>query len=178
LNEFAPPRQLNRYPASLMKKKLFPLFSLLLLTACLNPQNNPVFRRIAKQSDERIAKQTEEDLKKSPVLQEIDRLCTQHIPILDGFHLVRRMSWQSDNPFLSYSYNSSADFQTVRTFYKDYFSRNGWELRRDKVGGWGPPWEGSFRSNGYQITITYMPNDESNYGFFCQKLLYPNEALY
>jgi hypothetical protein len=158
-------------------KKLFPLFLLLSLTACV--RNNPLFRRIAKQSDERIAKRTEEELKKSPVLQEIDRLCTQQIPILDGFHLVRRVSWQSDNPFLSYSYNSQADFQTVRTFYKDYFSQNGWQLRHDQVGGWGPPWHATWRRNSdYSISIEYMPGEQSNYGIFCEKLLYPDKTLY
>jgi hypothetical protein len=159
-------------------KKLSPLVLLLFLTACLNPRNNPVFRKLAKDSDERIAKQTEKDLKESPVLQEIDRLCTQQIPILDGFHLVRRLSWHSDNPFLSYHYNSAADFQTVRTFYKDYFSRNGWELRHDQVGGWGPPWDATWRNKDYSVSITYQPGDESNYSVFCQKLLYPDKALY
>ena len=41
----------------------------------------------------------------------------------------------------------------MRAFYKDYFSRNGWEVRRDKVGAAGASLEGSFRHNGYQITI-------------------------
>lgn len=171
-----------RFGASSMKKKLFPLFLLLTilsaLTACLNPRNNPVFRKLAKDSDERIAKQTEKDLKESPVLQEIDRLCIQEIPTLEGSHLVRRVSWKSRNPFLSYSFSSKADFQTVRSFYKDYFSRNGWELRHDQVGGWGPPWHATWRNKDYSVSITYQPEDESNYGFFCQKLLYPDETLH
>ena len=166
-----------------MKKKLFPPFLLLTLlsaltSSCLNPRNNPIFRKLAKDSAERIAKQTEEDLKKSPVLQEIDRLCIQEIPIFEGFRLVRKESWQSRNPFLSYSYSSTADFQPVRTFYKDYFSRKGWQLRHDQVGGWGPAWHATWRNQNHSVSITYQPEDESNYGMFCQKLIYPDETLY
>ena len=147
------------------------------LTAC-NPRNNPLFRKAAKVSDERIAKQTEQALKESPVLQEIDRLCTQQIPLFDGFKLTRKMSWQSRNPFLSYDYVSAADYQKVRTFYKEYFLQNGWQLTKDQDGGWGPPWEARFKKDNYSISITYSgPGEESNYGFFCQKLLYPDEAL-
>jgi hypothetical protein len=166
-----------------MKKKLLPPFLLLtilsvLTLACLNPRNNPIFRKLAKDSDERIVKQTEKDLKESPVLQEIDRLCTQEIPAFEGFRLVRRVSWKSRNPFLSYSYSSNTDFQAVRSFYKDYFSRNGWQLRHDQVGGWGPPWHATWRNKEYSISIEFMPGEESNYGFFCQKLLYPDETLH
>jgi hypothetical protein len=147
------------------------------LSAC-NPRDTPIFRKLAKESDERIAKQTERDLKESPVLQEIDRLCTQQIPLFDGFKLTRRMSWQSRNPFLSYSYSSAADYRSVRSFYKDYFNRNAWQMTKDQDGGWGPPWEARFKNNDYSISITYFGSgEESNYSVFCQKLLYPDEAL-
>ena len=166
-----------------MKKRLFPLFLLLTLlvtfkSACLNPRDNPIFRKLARDSDERIAKQTEKDLKESPVLQEIDKLCTQEIPIFEGFRLVSKHSWKSRNPFLSYSYSSSSDFPPVRTLYTDYFSRKGWQLRHDQVGGWGPPWSATWRNKDYSVSISYQPWDEAQYGLFCEKLLYPDETLY
>jgi hypothetical protein len=161
-----------------MLRNIFALLLLLSLTGCLSPRNNPVFRRMANASDERIAKQTEEELKKSPILQEINRLCTEQVPIFNGFRQVRRLSWQSENPFLSYSYESSADVQTVRVFYKDYFSRNGWDLRHDQMGGWGPAWHATWRKSGYSISIEKTTTDDYVYGLFCQKLLFPEKALY
>ena len=146
--------------------------SVLCLSGCFNPRNTPFFKKLGADWERKNAEYTEEALKESPVLQEIDRLCTNEIALFDGFRLIRKSTTQSGNPYLSYDYTSEADLQQVKRFYLNYFTQNAWQTIKDQEGGWGPRWHAIFRKDSYKVSITYFgKGEEINYGFFCQKIV-------
>lgn len=144
------------------------------LTGCFNPRKTPLFKKLGEDWAQRNAKYTEEALKESTVLQEIDRLCTQELPLFGGFQLVRRSTSESDNPYLSYDYRSDAELPRVKEFYLSFFARANWRVVENREGGWGPRWHAVFRKDRYKIAATYVgPGDEANYSFFCEKIIVP-----
>ena len=138
------------------------------MTAC-NPRQLPGFKQEAKQQQEKITRQTEEAILKSPALQELDRFCTKEIPRPKDFILVER-DWDHHNEtFLGYGYRSESDFNTVKKFYLDYFAEQRWQVTGQKEGGWGPSYV-EFRKDGYKVKV-YELNGENdvNYSLHCEK---------
>ena len=76
------------------------------LTSC-SPRQLPGLKQQAKAQEERITRETAEAIRKSPKLQELDRLCTAEVPRPEGFVLVKRSRDFNDESFLSYGYDSS-----------------------------------------------------------------------
>jgi hypothetical protein len=138
-------------------------------TSC-DPRGVPGFKQEAKRQDQRITRETEEAIRKSPALQELNRLCTEEIPRPDGFVLVKKSRDFHDEKFLSYGYHSTLDYQSVKRFYVDYFAQHGWKLNREKDDGWGPS-EIEFRKDRYQVTISdVVRGKEINYFAVCERL--------
>ena len=138
-------------------------------TAC-NPRELPGFRQEAKRQEERITRETEEAIKKSSALQELNHLCTEEIPRPEGFVSVNKSRDFNEERFLSYGYHSPLDYESVKRFYLDYFAQRGWQLTKQKDGGWGPS-EIEFRKDSYRVTIYDMGAGEGeNYGLVCAKL--------
>jgi hypothetical protein len=144
---------------------------------CFNPRNLPAFKRAAEEQERKMVKYTDEALKESPVLQELDRLCTKDIPLPDGFRLVSRTGTpKKRNPYLSYHYYSGAGYKGIKSFYDTYFSQNGWRVTENREGGWGPPWHAVFRKDNYLVAVTYGgKGKEVNYSLFCQKVFEEDE---
>lgn len=139
------------------------------LTAC-DPRQLPGFKQVAKREEQRITRETDEAIKKSPVLQELDRLCTEEIPRPDGFVLVNKSRDFHEEKFLSYGYHSTLDYESVKRFYLDYFGKHGWQLTKQKDAGWGPS-EIEFRKDGRRVTVYDMgAAQEVNYSLVCAKL--------
>jgi hypothetical protein len=84
-------------------------------TGC-EPRQLPGFKQEAKRQDERITRETEEAIKKSPALQELDHLCTVEIPRPESFVIVNKSRDVHDGKFLSYGYHSQLDYQSVKSF--------------------------------------------------------------
>ena len=138
-------------------------------TGC-NPRELPGFKQLAKREEQRITRETEEAIKKSPKLQELNRLCTEEIPRPDGFVPVSKSRDFNEETFLDYGYHSTLDYQKVKTFYINYFSQHGWQLTKQKDGGWGPS-EIEFRKDSHRVTISDMGKGEgTNYFLGCAKL--------
>jgi len=163
---------LNRHITALLGLA-FLITSALLLSGCFNPRNTPVFRKIGDDWRRNNEKHIEEALKTSPVLQDIERLCTKEIPLPDEFRLVSRTgNDQKKDPHLSYKYYSTADYKRIKVFYEDYFTQNGWHVAENREGGWGPPWHAVFRKDSYLVAVQYGGmGEEVNYSFFCQKIV-------
>jgi hypothetical protein len=58
----------------------------------------------------------------------------------------------------------------VKSFYVSYFAQHGWQLTRQKDGGWGPS-EIEFHRDRYEVTISdVIRGEEINYFMHCEKL--------
>jgi hypothetical protein len=142
---------------------------ILCFTSC-DPRQLPGFKQEAKRQDERITRETEEAIKKSPALQELDRLCTTEIVRPEGFVSVKKSRDFHQERFLSYGYHSTLDYQSVKRFFLNYFVQHGWQLTEEKDHGWGPS-KIEFRKDTFKVTIYDMGRGEGeNYGMVCAKV--------
>lgn len=141
----------------------------LCFTAC-NPTRMPGGRQIAKQQEERITRETEEAIKKSPVLQELDHMCTREVPRPDEFVPINKYGDLRRERFLGYGYRSGADYQSVKSFYINYFTQHGWQLTNQKDAGWGQPYV-EFSKDNYKVKVYRLTGDDGiNYSLYCEKL--------
>jgi hypothetical protein len=153
--------------------KSFWVLALVVVSVCFaacNPRGFPGFKQLAKQQEERITRETEEAIQKSPVLQDLDRLCTQEIPRPVGFVPVNKYKDLGGERFLGYGYQSKADFSSVKSFYVSYFVQHGWSLTKQNDAKWGPS-EVAFRNGKYQVIVSDVVRGERiNYFLHCELL--------
>lgn len=149
------------------------LISIVLLTQC-NPTRLPGLRQIAKRQEERITKETEEAIKRSSKLQELDHLCTQEIPHPVDAILIKRYRDFRGETFLGYGYHSKADYQNVKRFYTDHFADHGWQLTYQKDSGWGPR-ELEFHKDAYTVKVYEAGGEPIKYFLHCEKLSTPGK---
>ena len=152
-----------------MARRTFILATILtvLVTGCI--RSNPAFRKLAESEDAKRIKWSDEQIAKSPDLQELDQLCTKTIPLFVGFVPKSRFAGPTGKTSISYYYRSSAEFAQVKSFYSDYFSRNGWMLARQKEDGWGPD-ELEFAKKPYRIIISHGGLGEADYAIDCKRM--------
>lgn len=153
--------------------KSFGVLALVVVTVCVaacDPRGFPGFKQLAKQQEERITRETEEAIKTSPVLQDLDRLCTQEIPRPEGFVPINKYKDLHGERFLGYGYQSKADFSSVKSFYVSYFAQHGWNLTKQNDAKWGPS-SVVFRNQKYQVKVYDAGQDgEINYFLHCELL--------
>jgi hypothetical protein len=138
-------------------------------TAC-DPRQLPGFKQEGKRQEERITRETDEAIKKSPLLQELDRLCTQELPRPDGFVPVNKYRDFNEEKFLGYGYHSELDYQSVKSFYVNHLTQHGWQLTEQKDEGWGQR-KIEFRNEKYRVTIFDMGGGKgTNYALNCGTL--------
>ena len=117
------------------------------------PRDLPGFKQLSQREEDRITRETDEAIKKSAELQELDRLCTQQIPRPDGFVLVRKYRDFHENRFLGYGYHSTQPYPAVKEYYQRYFGEQGWQSTNEQKGGaWGDP-KIEFRNDKYRVII-------------------------
>ena len=136
--------------------------------AACDPRQLPGFKQEAQRQAERINRETNEAIKKSPALQELARLCTEEIPRPQGFVETRKYK-DHENRLLGYHYRSRIDYPAVKSFYLDYFSQHGWQLTRQKDGGWGPS-QLEFRNDRHRVIIDDKGQSDGTYGVACARL--------
>ena len=147
-----------------------------LLAGCVDLRKLPGIKERVKQEDARATRETDEAIKSSPVFQELNRLCTEELPLPDGFNLVTKDRSIHTGPFLEYGYYSEADYQKVKSFYLDYFTRNGWRVADQKDDGWGPK-HLEVRRGSHKVKIYHGGmGKEVNYKVHCGKLPNPEEG--
>jgi hypothetical protein len=95
----------------------------------------PGFNQAAKREEERITKETEEAIKQSAELQDLDHLCTQVVPRPDGFVPVNKFRTLHGPLILGYGYHSSVDYQIVKRFLPQSF-RSTWVASFSTKGWW------------------------------------------
>lgn len=115
------------------QKKVVRFIQLLSLTVTLvnftgcNPRTLPGIRGFVRREGERISKATEEAVKKSPTLQQLDQLCREEVSTPDDF-LLQVRSMGTSNIFLSYGYRSKSEYEDVKKFYKARLGLKEWKL--------------------------------------------------
>lgn len=143
--------------------------ALFCFAGCTNPRELPGFKGAVEKQEAITAQKTEEAIKESPLLQELDRLCREVLPLPEGFALAaKKLDFKNRND-LTYYYSSAAEYQMVSNFYQDYFTRNGWQLTARKDSGWGQK-RLEFRKDGYAVVIYHGPMGGGvNYSIHCKK---------
>ncbi|HKO42307.1 MAG TPA: hypothetical protein VJU84_03395 [Pyrinomonadaceae bacterium] len=155
--------------STLVKVGLGLLILCVSLAAC-NPREWPGLKQAGKRAEDRGTRATEEAIKKSPSLQELHRLCTEEIPRPNDFVPVSKDKDPHGERYLGYGYHSSADYKIVKEFYVDQLTKLGWQLVKQKDGGWGPR-EVEFRKDDHLVKIYDMGQGEGiNYSLHCEKL--------
>lgn len=153
--------------------KSFFLLTLLAVTFCVaacNPREIPGFKQLAKRQEEKTTRETEEAIKRSPIFQDLDRLCTQEIPRPEGFVSINKYKSLHEEKFLGYGYHSQTDFSAVKKFYFAYFAQHGWNFTKEDNGEWGYA-DIQFRNQKYEVIITDAGQDgEINYFIHCERL--------
>lgn len=136
---------------------------------CVNPKELPGFKALVREQEADQTRATEEALKQSPSLQELDRLCRDEVSLPDGFVPVYRSHDQKQKRSLANYYYSKAEYGQVWSFYKDRLTRRGWRLSGEREGGWGSD-KLEFERDGYRVTI-YRGGmgDGINYSINCTK---------
>lgn len=142
--------------------------ALAVISAC-NPRQLPGFKQEAKRQEERVTRETDEAIKKSPALQELAHLCTEEIPRPQDFVQSRKYRDVNGEKFVGYAYNAKVDYSSVRSFYVDYFTQHGWQLTNQKDGGWGPSGL-EFRNDKYKVKIYDKGQPDGSYDIVCARL--------
>jgi hypothetical protein len=132
-----------------------------------NPRELPIFKRAVLENEKASTIQTEEAIKNSAVLQDLDRVCGQ-VPLPADFHFVWK-SFTIDKKIILFTYyHSETSYETARDFWLDYFARTGWSSSSDGV---------SFPRNivatqgTYRVTIFYGGmGDRTNFSIDCELL--------
>ena len=136
------------------------------LVGC-NPRQLPGFKQAGKLQEERITRETDEAIKTSSALQQLDRLCTQEIPRPEGFLSMNKFKNLNGETFLGYGYHSALDYQSVKHFYVNYFAQHGWQVTKQKDGGWGPS-KIEFRKDTNKVTISESGYDGEGINYFVE----------
>lgn len=139
-------------------------------------RSNPIFRKLAENEDAKRIKHTDEEVAKSPELQELDHLCTKEIPLFEGFVPNGRFAGPTWTTSLTYFYRSPAAYARVKAFYVSYFSQDGWTLTQQKENSWGPD-ELEFKKPTYRIIISHGGLGDADYAMDCDKLSDSGERL-
>lgn len=141
-----------------------------------NIRNTPIFRKLSEQQERSMRKAAEEMIEKLPVYQELNNLCTKEIPVYESFSLINIHSSWKKNEWLSYYYFSDADWSKVRVFYKDYFSKNGWQYIQDYDTNWGSNKIEVKRESYRVILYNKGLGENANFALHCEKISENNSS--
>jgi hypothetical protein len=146
------------------------------LSGCVNPNKLPGIRAIAEQQDERRRKATDEAVRNSVTLQELDAFCTRQVPPALEF---TRTSRQLDSPekvSLVYGFSSKADFETARQEYKSLLLPQGFAVTLEDNFSLGNS-RILFSNETYSLRIYYFGRSEKeNYKIHCERIAPVNKS--
>lgn len=153
-----------------LRASLLLLATALSYAGCANPGGLPVFRDMQERERQETAKHTEEALKNSPVMRELDELCRGEVPVFEGFVFLSMNASYPPRTFLTYFYSSDAQYEKVKGFYTSYFTEKGWQLSRRDEDGWGPLTI-EFTKESYKVIIFHKGmGGKADYALHCEKL--------
>jgi len=142
-------------------------FLSLALAGCIL-RGTPGIKQLTKKFDEIATKETDDAIKKSPVLQEIETVCKQ-IPLPPDFEFIAKGGLNDDGLlFLDYYYASNTKYEQARVLWNTYFADNGWEAKKEED---SYPRHLEFKNSRFSVSIYYGGmGDRAQYSVGCQKL--------
>lgn len=140
------------------------------MSACVNPNKLPGLRSQAEREEARLNRESEEAVKNSPLLQQLDSFCTSHVPPALGFVGVNRHLDFRGRKALIYGYHSNASFATVKQEYKNRLLPEGWKVTREEDHTWGES-RLTLVGGSYSIDIYDVGSGQGvNYKIHCESL--------
>jgi hypothetical protein len=120
-------------------------------------------------TDKQQTELTNEAIKKSSELQELDNVCKQ-IPLPQNFKFVRKSGIDDQKITLSYYYYSDTKYLETWNFLQEYFSQNKWQLVKNGEGIVSSQKFIEFTNDTYRVKAWYQRDARSNYSLYCEKL--------
>lgn len=118
-------------------------------------------------NEAQITKYTDEAIKNSPELQELEKVCTQ-IPLPQDFQFVRKGGIDDQRIMLTYLYYSETEYGKATAVWINYFNENGWKKVKEDN---SYPKVIEFRNDRFRVAIQHGGiGKTSNYGISCEKL--------
>jgi hypothetical protein len=99
---------------------------LFLIIGC-NPRALPFIRDKLKANDEIKTKNADEAVKTDEKLKELDDLC-KSIPLPNSFKFYSKNRSVKGSDSIFFFYQTQGDYDSYENFFKDYLSKDGWEL--------------------------------------------------
>lgn len=132
-----------------------------------NPRELPGIRNLVIENEKQTTRQTEEAIKNSHELQELDKMCKQ-IPLPLDFKFVWKGGIDDEKISLSSYYYSETSLGETKNFYNQYFIQNNWH-KENEDNSYPPSVE--FRNSTYRVVIhNGGMGSRTNYSIYCEKL--------
>lgn len=121
------------------------------------------------ESEQRKTEATKEAIRKSPSLQEVNRVC-ESLPKTDSFRLIlMRNSFRTDVELLEYGYLADEPYEKVRDIFVDFFNREGWTDVYEQSGINTISVRG--QKDGFSAGFTHEPVHRGvNYTLICRRI--------
>ena len=121
------------------------------------------------ENERRETEATKEAIRKSPSLQEVNRVC-ESLPKTDSFRLIlMRKSFRADEEYIVYGYYTENGYETVRDLFFDFFNREGWTDVYEQPGINTISVRG--QKDGFSAGFTHEPVHRGvNYTLICRRL--------
>lgn len=117
--------------------------------------------------DDRITKSTDEEIKNSPVLKELESLCNE-IPLPNNFKFVRKSGLDDQIISLVYVYASETAYEDTRKDLDEYFFKNNWKITKENL---SYPKTIEFRNDKNRVFVQYEGlGENANYAVTCEKI--------
>jgi len=124
-----------------------------------------VRERLIEEERQQTAR-TEEAIKGSSVLQELDKVCSD-VPKPPNSQLITKRKSFNDKTYLTYGYYSDAPYSEMKGFYVNHFQQDGWTMMGNSSGMTSESIE--FRKENYDVSVTYSTKgDGVNYILHCE----------
>jgi hypothetical protein len=146
---------------------LLVLMTAVLAGAC-SPRELPVFKQLSEKSMAESTKRTDEAIRDSSVLQDIDAECKK-IPNASDSKIVWKNVDLDEPPLLTTYYYSGESFERMKLIWDSYFEKLGWvPVKKEPL--WGPK-ALEYRNTEFSVGIFYGNlGDGQTYAIGCQKL--------
>ena len=149
-----------------MSKRLMSLQTTLFIAVLILVQSCSLYDSFQRKNVETTTRLTDEAIKKSEALQELEKVCTS-VNLPEEFKFVSRGGIDDQKVTLSYYYNSDTPFGEVHNIFKKHFLEKGW-TENDLAHQY--PKQVKFYNDKYSVTLWHSSGNLSNYSVSCEKL--------
>jgi hypothetical protein len=141
-----------------------------LVFVCLSCRDLPGIKQLSEADATVTTKLTEEAIKNSTQLQELDNVCKE-IPLPPDFRFIWKGGIDDQKITLSTHYYSETKYEETWALLKRYFAQNGWRIVKDGEGTISSIKIIEFTNGNYRVINQYGGMEKrTNYSICCEKL--------